>query len=886
MTAEIDVQFLNAHFDLQEFGYLKRQEEPQSGAGQGKDEGNCFAIGLFGIDRRHASRAFEMMKTAFELFPDKEYCTLSLPHDTQETALTPYFSYARPLALESKHNGKQANFSHALYLFHRDAIRVFDSGYMLEDGPEKPWWVGGSQLEVGECKDLEGLAVEMKEIMGKTCDWLGKDPKLVVFAVRVLGTLVGVVAVERNLEDGTKWSVELQEGFEFDRKVPEEGYGVLRHIILNPIFGKSARRVFQFIMHEFTMRCLFYKLYSCEALPCTVSEEFAQVRPRSRFHEARRNDNENVQAADDEYALFALWKSDLSLPSYRVSTRIVVVGASDAGLALLQELLLVRHICFKNLMLVTPGSVEAKGEDLRHLLSAGSCNGPMSRTNLSRTGIVSQVHWASAKMVGLSKGDNILYLSGESELRFDKLVLATGKSSVELPECFDHPSAMHNLFCLESDPVHASELHTALKKSASLEPVEPVVVYGCAFEALSAIAFMLEMGKPGEAITLVLHKSLEALGFDDTTCKVISSGLTTAGVQVLKASKITDAHVIDGDIHSITVDDRTELSCSLLLLAAERGVDESVCRAVNEGGAVYDAGVVVDENLETVRSGIYAIGPAARFSRKCADAGRGLEDFDSVCIGTCAAKALLRRLDPLQKAGVLYGSTQNDLHKAGNEDEYLGVAQELGTCRSKVLCRGIVLPGELQYFCACVPLKTCRNAGKGSLRRRELRSYEKGRYVKLTINAFGFVERVSALIPRSAVFHSSCLEALVGMHVSYLNDVEGKLDRGDIKDLLHYFTEDWVAAMRHDEFSSMTDSIHLSLKQTPDRLLEQAVQALKKAYQSEDSTLELRLTIADVLGVGGESLNAPDAREAIETELAKFLRQHRSVLRMYNIERC
>ena len=865
VSADIDVDFLNDNFDLQDFNYLTKSLTSGTTPQQ---SGNCFAIVLFGIDRTHDSRAFEMIKAAFDLFPDKEYCTLSLPHDTQETALTPYFSYAPPRTCSSKRGRDPANFSHALYVFQRDSIRAFDLRYMVAETPEIPWWVNGSQLKVNHSSDRSALALAVHEALGVRCDWLMEEVEHKVFAVHVLDTLVGVVSVQHGVEEERLEA--LQESFELDARVAPNDVVVVHNILLSPVFLKAARQIFQHILQRCSCLCLMFKLPPSAPLPTSISEEFAQVRPRQ------------YAANKPEYdcAIFTLWKAELSLPTYRVSTRVVVAGASDAGLALLQELLLVRHICFKNLVLLTPGAVEVTHPDLKHLLSNGACNGPMSRDCLGRTGILSRVRWVNGKVTGMDRRENIAFLSDNTELFFDKLILATGRSSVSIPASLGTPSPARNLFCIEADPVKGEQLLTALKKSASLEPFDPVVIYGSSVEALAAISLMTALGKAGHAITLVLPEPLTHVGFDDVVADVVTEQLLSADIRLYENASITNSSFAEGEINAITLSNGEEISVTLLLLAGELEVDEGVCRAVNEGGAVYDAGVVVNGGLETVREGVYAIGPVARFSRRCQQTGRSLSDFDSVAIAASAAKALLRRIDPLQKM-----NTRNEVNETLGED-YGSEANEVSKWTAKLCCRGSMLPGGLEYFTARVPEQTERNPYSCALRRRELSTRQGLRYLRLTVNAFGFVEAVTALIPESSGIKASGLAYLVGTHVSYLNDVEGKLERGELDDLLEFFTQDWAAAMRHDGFRKLIDSMHLSLGQTIDRPLESAIQKLQEGYEGERSALDLRLLKADVVGVGGETLNAPESREVIESELAEFLRSHQSVLNMYAIGRC
>lgn len=54
-------------------------------------EPNVFAIQLFCIEEKYESRSLDFLPKAFELFPDKEYCIITLPHTVPEFALIQNF---------------------------------------------------------------------------------------------------------------------------------------------------------------------------------------------------------------------------------------------------------------------------------------------------------------------------------------------------------------------------------------------------------------------------------------------------------------------------------------------------------------------------------------------------------------------------------------------------------------------------------------------------------------------------------------------------------------------------------------------------------------------------------------------------------------------------
>lgn len=52
---------------------------------------NAFAIQLFCIEERYDSRSLDFLPKAFECFPDKDYCIITLPPNVPEFALIQNF---------------------------------------------------------------------------------------------------------------------------------------------------------------------------------------------------------------------------------------------------------------------------------------------------------------------------------------------------------------------------------------------------------------------------------------------------------------------------------------------------------------------------------------------------------------------------------------------------------------------------------------------------------------------------------------------------------------------------------------------------------------------------------------------------------------------------
>lgn len=52
---------------------------------------NAFSIQLFCIEEKYESRSLDFLPKAFECFPDKDYCIITVPHTVPEFALIQNF---------------------------------------------------------------------------------------------------------------------------------------------------------------------------------------------------------------------------------------------------------------------------------------------------------------------------------------------------------------------------------------------------------------------------------------------------------------------------------------------------------------------------------------------------------------------------------------------------------------------------------------------------------------------------------------------------------------------------------------------------------------------------------------------------------------------------
>ncbi|KAF4749659.1 hypothetical protein FOZ62_030795, partial [Perkinsus olseni] len=94
---------------------------------------DVFCISMFCLDAQYQRQSADFLVPAFSMFPDKNYCILTQPHDTpQSNFLSSMFTQVSPKIATTFH--------HVLYLAHRDSVYARLSGSPVLMEAHNPHW--------------------------------------------------------------------------------------------------------------------------------------------------------------------------------------------------------------------------------------------------------------------------------------------------------------------------------------------------------------------------------------------------------------------------------------------------------------------------------------------------------------------------------------------------------------------------------------------------------------------------------------------------------------------------------------------------------------------------------------------------------------------------
>nr|CAD7435491.1 unnamed protein product [Timema monikensis] len=131
-------------------------------------------------------------------------------------------------------------------------------------------------------------------------------------------------------------------------------HGIIKHLILSPIFENDARYLLKELHRQSNLTSLYYPLYkgdvgieehaSVEHSMATVLSQMIPVLPRPQPEYTLKKLGENkpnssVLGTEMPFALYYMNKRYSSMPKIAINTKIIIVGASNAELGFLEQLL-------------------------------------------------------------------------------------------------------------------------------------------------------------------------------------------------------------------------------------------------------------------------------------------------------------------------------------------------------------------------------------------------------------------------------------------------------------------------------------------------------------------------------------------------------------------
>ncbi|XP_054580431.1 cilia- and flagella-associated protein 61 isoform X2 [Eptesicus fuscus] len=760
-----------------------------------KGASSAFCIQLFCIDEKYEARSLDFMKFVFSLFPDKNFCLISLPHLTPEFVLIQNFVKVVPF--------NNCTLEQDLYVFHRAGLlkTIKIRLATLLDSPGVENLVSSLKLSRRILEDL------------RQYNDAHRDPD------------IEYIRSHYNIED-----------FIYFSHHQREEHAHLFHFAINPIFRHYTKFFLKEIFRLGHKSCLYYPIYpasregkfqSSYAHSLTSALHYlVPVRPRRQivYPLEKLGINAPSKEVSKELLSYALYHTNRKLtlePKITVNARIVVVGASNVGISFLETLVFCSHLKFSNLTLISTHGLPGKkllGTEQRKFLASDQSYNDKDHALMS---LCSWVNVVVGRMTAIDRAAKHVVVSQEDIVLYDHLILCTGQQyQVPCPTGVDIGQHLTNRDIPDSSKQRytgqvprnhftLNDEEDCLKaqiwiRNNSIITEGNVIVYGDTIDTYTTLEMLLHLGMRGSNIHLVRPPPTSNI-----TCinnylveSAVEDALQAAGVTIHQDALLAQWN--DGEdpdpISSASFTTPTKpfkLPCSIFFSFCEKNVDYETFKALNDACLVYDGRLVIDTNFHTNDIAIRAAGSLTKFSNRYYSSEWSHSNFSSKEVGFQLAAAMLCLFDP---------TLEPVIEPPADLDRLIPMYKA-----AKI--RGGILPGSYHYLHISKPAipspLEVQMAQPDCGTEITTGKAKKGTYFRIHINNYKIVETITCLSKEP--FPTSNYIRLFGQHEQVLNNLCARFEDKMITDLYSYFTEPWCMALFHDRFIDLRKELRQML---------------------------------------------------------------------------
>ncbi|RLU19878.1 hypothetical protein DMN91_008437, partial [Ooceraea biroi] len=592
----------------------------------------------------------------------------------------------------------------------------------------------------------------------------------------------------------------------FNGSIRQDEYGRLLHFVLMPIFSAYHRFFFREIARLSELTVIFYRLHhEDESISTRVHSlvsclsDMIPVNPRRQANykfpitlENIDNSGTNTEGKKDyddsdkdRFSLFVISPRLAMMPRTIIDMRIVVVGASDCGVAFAEYLALrstQNYTQFTNLTLISPHGLPFDNKrsraEARLLTFRGRFCSEYRRSVAARTWI-NIVH---GTMVAINRREKYATVLSQGNLAYDFLILTCGlqyQKSILRDEKGAQKRGMTaesqipwNCLTVNDDTEAFICLRRIQWLTGDLKEEKAIFFYGRNIDCYSALNGLIDFGVKPAWITLIEPRlnpreaHADVFFHDCEVDEAMMNAISRSGVQVLSQWDIIDCSLTENDdgklmIESVTIEKEGEtrsLVCDALFNFHEKTINLDTFLAFSHAGLVFDGLLVIDPEYRTNDPFIFAAGTVTKYSRKFYTESCRHAHYNSVEIGERLAQILRKVID---------------IHRCNGEIPVLSkekVYSTLPVFRAPVVI-ACILPGDHYYL-------HVRKPGERTPHETEISH-------------------------NSHIFQVHDMIALYGKHESMLNELKFRFRSSSISDFYACFREPWAAAIFYDKFECL-----------------------------------------------------------------------------------
>ncbi|KAI9341385.1 hypothetical protein BDR26DRAFT_969821 [Obelidium mucronatum] len=779
LTNDVDQDLLAATFDLDAFDNLIKDVPPEILATANGDyrkkpllkprnrcnaNATCFVSICCALKTHMQTKESSLFKAAFALFPDRDYCVITVPSGMPEIPMLRSFTMVQP------RYGKMT--SHCLYILNRFGCTetVYTRVARATD------YLIAEQM-------VQGLAAEYEILTRFNDSFTDSESEYKSFIAEANGQTIGIGILEKLTFASTMSDqFDIEEFVNLKITPLDKEHVLLRHMILNPLFAHQAKWFIEEIMRMAGISCILYPIDEDSKLDVStrmlLGKELVPVKRRKQitYVEGLRD---GVSVSEDlPYNLQLMTSSLLYEPKLTINTKIVVVGGSDTGIAFLEKLVYTPHLYFSNITLISTAGVPSK-----HSGESFVDNKCYSQIELKQLGLDHYIRIIRSSTTEFDRVLKRVRLDNEAFITYDFLFLTPGVQffASNINEDFESLSGVYNL----TPRCHESYMKACMKLMGREEgQTGRIVVYGRDLQVFVTVQELIKKGiNPSWIVLVIPPQNKPSSCFDNSVVEAkIIGQVQGAGVKLLFDYRVSQWESSpSSSLTSVTLE-IPELEC--FLYADVKSVDPDTFTSINDSCLVFDARLVIDKYFRTQDTYIYAAGSLTKYSSKYQTKWTHTY-FDSREVGFKLAETVMPFFDPI--------TIPKDL----NDDTTL-----LKFIESKKIFA--VLPGSLNYFHFDEPrlpghtlefMQRQPNYGRDLV----IDTPEYG-YFRIRVDPHGFIRSLTYLGTRPIPVENYL--SLYGLNERYLNRLVARFDEGVIPDFVSFLSETWAYPIFHDRFPS------------------------------------------------------------------------------------
>ncbi|XP_029157071.1 LOW QUALITY PROTEIN: cilia- and flagella-associated protein 61-like [Nylanderia fulva] len=879
------------------------------------DKINVFVLEIFATREEMRPHWSYDLEAAFDCFPHLEYCAIVLPFSH------PYYQFLQHFTCVPLRCNK--DFPMTLYIVHRALLH--------EE-------IKCRCAKIQDRKSIQELLFAIPKHNEILTDFdFAMDPlqlDLNCFVFECNDTMVGLAIIRAEKQINLIKKHYHIEDYVSMRSIPQDNYGHLLHFVLMPIFSAYHRFFFREIARLSELTVIFYRLHHEDESVLTrmhplVSclDDMIPVNPRRqaeyRFPIISENLNScennviNQENGDDNnrFSLFVTSPRLAMMPRVIIDMRIVIVGASECGIAFAEYLALrsmQHYIQFTNVTLISPHGIPFDNKPNR----AETCLLPFKgkfcseyRRCMPARAWINIVYGIMTK---IHRKDKYVSVMNEGNIAYDYLVLTCGlqyqkpilhrKTETEKQE-MNAEGTPWNYLTINDDTEASNCLRKIRLLTKDLKEKKAIFFYGCNIDCYCALGGLIKFGIKPSWITLIkpiLNPCNTHDFFDD--CEVneaVMKAILQDKVQVLCEWNMIDWVLTkDNDgklmIDSVIIEKKGEKSkivCDALFNFYEKTINLNAFWAIRRADLVFDGLLVIDSEFRTNDPFIFAAGTMTKYSKKLYAKSWRHKYYNSVEVGE---RVSVYNVNYILKCSrficiCLYPKLAQilrrviDIHRrdeqvpAFSKEENVHLTLPVFRAPIVIAC---ILPGNYYYLHVHKPGKkirdqvTSRDNFYGEVLVTGSCTSEIG-YFRIKLNVYDSVETITCI--NRKIFRVQNMISLYGKHESMLNELKFGFRNSYIADFYAYFREPWAEAIFHDKFECLrVENRATLLSQTDaygDFLIDDCMHALIKSKWKDISEKDRRYIEYKYAG--------SIYHRKLEDNLLNFLEFHEDDLPMY-----